>query len=118
MRRRVGSTASTAIRISGKRCTNRESSSSETVLLPAPPVPVIPTTGTPAPAACHCSRSDPSSSSSITSSSRADSICATDNASSLDTAAGMPDGLLARSVRSTRSAIMPSRPSAMPSCGW
>ena len=58
VRRRVGSTASTAIRASGKYWRKRETSSSVTVLLPAPPVPVMPTTGTAAPAAVH-SRAEP-----------------------------------------------------------
>ena len=43
--RRVGSTAKTAIRISGLFLENLSKSSSTTLLLPAPPVPVIPITG-------------------------------------------------------------------------
>ena len=45
VRRRVGSTAITAMRIVGKRARNRSSSSSATLDLPAPPVPVMPMTG-------------------------------------------------------------------------
>ena len=41
-----GSTASTAMRRSGKNRSRRERISSVTELLPAPPVPVMPTTGT------------------------------------------------------------------------
>ena len=74
VRRRVGSTASTAMRASGKYWRKRETSSSVTVLLPAPPVPVMPTTGTAAPAAVHCARSWSRLRSGTTSSSSADSV--------------------------------------------
>ena len=81
MRRRVGSTASTAMRRSGRCWAKRESSSSVTVLLPAPPVPVTPTTGTPAPVARQSSRSRSSSASPTIPSSRAESIRATESSS-------------------------------------
>ncbi len=56
LRRRVGSTEITAMRMSGKCCRKRFSSSSVTELLPAPPVPVRPMTGVLPPASCHCLR--------------------------------------------------------------
>ena len=46
LRRRVGSIATTAICACGKCRTRRASSSSVRLDLPAPPVPVTPTTGT------------------------------------------------------------------------
>ena len=51
VRRRVGSTATIAISSCGNHSSSRATISSVTVLLPAPPVPVIPTTGVAAPAA-------------------------------------------------------------------
>ena len=64
VRRRVGSTEITAMRISGKLARKRFSSSSVTDDLPAPPVPVMPMTGVLPPASCHCLRRWASSASS------------------------------------------------------
>jgi hypothetical protein len=63
VRRRVGSTEITAMRISGKLARKRLSSSSVTDDLPAPPVPVMPTTGVLPPASCHSLRRRASSAS-------------------------------------------------------
>ena len=117
VRRRVGSTATSAIERSGNHCSSRETSSSVTVLLPAPPVPVMPTSGTPAPAtsqaACVASSASPAS----TPSSIADSMRAIARSSPAP-GAGTSVATRARAARSTRSSIMPCSPSWSPSFGW
>ena len=76
VRRRVGSTATTAIESSGNHSSKRARISSVTVLLPAPPVPVMPTTGVAAPAVSHAVRRSSSASPTSTPSSSADSVSA------------------------------------------
>jgi cyclic pyranopterin phosphate synthase len=92
--------------------------SSVTELLPAPPVPVRPTTGVLPPASCQPLRSVASSASGIWPSSMAESMRPTAISSSTATAAGLRVPSRALWVRATKSSIMPTRPSCMPSFGW
>ena len=123
VRRRVGSTASTAIRVPGSHCTKRLSSSSVTVLLPAPPVPVIPTTGARWAVARQEARSWARSSSEVVPSSSADrarAIVRSLDGVSRPCAGSACSASSARRafVRVIRSSIIPVRPSAIPSLGW
>ncbi|TWG89477.1 hypothetical protein L599_004200000050 [Luteimonas sp. J16] len=128
VRRRVGSTETTAMRICGKQDRKRLSSSSVTELLPAPPVPVMPMTGVgpawPAAPAAHCLRSMASSASEYAPSSIAESTRPMAISSSSD--GRVPAGWRASAARasraldtrSTTSSIISTRPSFMPSLGW
>ena len=121
VRRRVGSTASTATRNCSNRRENLLSSSSVTVLLPAPPVPVTPTTGARCEAAAQDSRNRCSSAESIVSSSSADSTLAIVRSSAASPGSGIrgsgPGSSRCSDVRRTRSSIIPPRPSDIPSLG-
>ena len=119
VRRRVGSTEITAMRISGKFARKRLSSSSVTEDLPAPPVPVMPMTGVLPPASCHCLRWWESSASSSRPSSMALRVLPMVISSSI--AAGLSGVVSAwrpSLARRTTSSIIATSPMCMPSLGW
>ena len=118
VRRRVGSTEITAMRMAGKACRKRLMISSVTELLPAPPVPVRPTTGVLPPASCQPLRRVASSVSAIRPSSMAESMRPTAISSCTSTAVGFCVGWRCWCARRTRSSIIPTRPICMPSFGW
>jgi hypothetical protein len=118
VRRRVGSTEITAMRIPGKLARKRLSSSSVTEDLPAPPVPVMPITGVRPPASCHSLRSRDSSASSNRFSSSALSMRPTLISSSMSTASGVIVPWRASPARRTTSSIIATSPMCMPSLGW
>ena len=107
------------MRMSGKLARKRLSSSSVTLDLPAPPVPVMPTTGVLPPASCHsflrCESWDSSSRPSSIALSMwpmliSSSMCAD--------CGGTSSGLRALPARRTTSSIIATRPMCMPSLGW
>ena len=121
VRRRVGSTETTAMRICGKLARKRLSSSSVTLDLPAPPVPVMPMTGVLAPASCHCRRRCASSASPKAPSSSRDSMRPMAISSPMPgTPPSSTAGAASRAspARATTSSIISTRPIFMPSLGW